>query len=98
MVATTTRPVAETDHVAGTSSLHARLLRSAAERLSRELDGALSSSRIERLMVEEYARLAKDARVKDFLPVFAERAVRERCRAVWRGPSAPSPTTQRSGT
>jgi hypothetical protein len=82
MVATTEKPVADGPRVAGMSPLHARLLRAAAVRLSRELDGEPSAASVESLMVEEYARLAEDARVKDFLPVFAERAVRERCRAV----------------
>jgi protein-tyrosine phosphatase-like protein len=60
---------------------HATLLRHAAERLSREFAGTVTAAEVRALLDAEYARLAATAHVKDFLPVFAERAARERCKS-----------------
>jgi Protein of unknown function (DUF3562) len=55
-------------------------LESAADNLSREFAGQLPAEDVNRLLAEELQPFA-EARVRDFVPIFAERRTRSRLRS-----------------
>jgi hypothetical protein len=59
-----------------------RSLRVAARNLTQEFAGMYDAETIEHFLVSHYARLAQHARITKFLPLLAERSVRDRLRNV----------------
>ena len=59
-----------------------RSLRAAARSLTREFAGTYDADTIEHFLVSHYAQLASHARITKFLPLLAERSVRDRLRAL----------------
>ena len=57
-----------------------RSLRAAARSLTREFAGIYDTETIEHLIVSHHAQLASHARITKFLPLLAERSVRDRLR------------------
>ena len=58
-----------------------RSLSVAARNLSQEFAGMYDAETIEHFLVSHYAQLASRARITKFLPLLAERSVRDRLRA-----------------
>jgi hypothetical protein len=71
----------------------ARALLAAAARLQRQLPEGADPALVELLLAERYAALARQARITQYLPVLAERAVRQDLRSV-AGPPGPHPRSR----
>ncbi|MDQ2959612.1 MAG: DUF3562 domain-containing protein [Candidatus Dormibacteraeota bacterium] len=84
MAVTPDSPVGSAPHLEPVSTSHQLMLRHTAVRLLTVLGAALTLPEVEHELAAEYANLARTARIKDFLLIFAERGVRERHRAVGR--------------
>ncbi|MGM1062003.1 three-helix bundle dimerization domain-containing protein [Saccharothrix sp. Mg75] len=66
------------------SGLHARVevqLDQAAQELTRRLSGRVGYDVVRRAVTDAYERLARHARVRNFLPILAARAAQQRLRA-----------------
>ena len=59
-----------------------RALRAAARTLARDFAGTFDPETIERFLASRYAQLASHARITKFLPLLAERFVRDRLRVL----------------
>jgi hypothetical protein len=60
-------------------------LRVAARNLTRDFAGMYDAETIEHVLLAHYARLASHARITKFLPLLAERSVRDGLRAFGAG-------------
>jgi protein-tyrosine-phosphatase len=69
------------------------LLRESAERLQRRFAGQVNTETIERLLVDSYEQISRQARLPNWVPLVAERVARDRLRALIRLEAGPGQTT-----